>query len=71
MVDKMFLELLSASILGGKIINEKIEDRKPYKHVFNRPEDIQDRREAQELYDCTIVKRVDTFFKEKYLRTVA
>ena len=25
----------------------------------------------RELKECTIVKRVDTFFKEKYLRTVA
>lgn len=26
----MFLELLSAAVLGGKIINDKIEQNKPY-----------------------------------------
>lgn len=47
----MFLELLSVAVLGGKLINEKIEQNKPYKHVFNRPQDIESRREAQALYD--------------------
>ncbi len=47
----MFLELLSAAILGGKYINEKIKDNKPYKHVFNRPEDIEFRKQQEEFHN--------------------
>ena len=35
------------------------------------PLDISDELYERIEKDCTIVKRVDTFFKEKYLRTVA
>lgn len=47
----MFMELLSAAVLGGKYINEKIEQNKPYKHVINTPREIESRKRAQEIYD--------------------
>ena len=67
----MFMELLSVAILGGKYVNEKIEQNKPYKHVMNTPREIESRKRAEEIYDCSIVNRVDTIFNENYLRTVA
>lgn len=47
----MFMELLSAAVLGGKYVNEKIEQNKPYKHVVNTPSEIQHRKDAQAIYD--------------------
>lgn len=43
--------------------------------MVNRVETIEltgwEHNEVEKEFECTIVKRVDTFFKEKYLRTVA
>ena len=47
----MFMELLSTAILGGKYVNEKIEQNKPYKHVMNTPREIESRKRAEEIYD--------------------
>lgn len=47
----MFMELLSVAILGGKYVNEKIEQNKPYKHVMNTPREIESRKRAEEIYD--------------------
>lgn len=47
----MFMELLSATVLAGGLINDKIQQNKPYKHVMNTPKEVQARKDAQKIYD--------------------
>ena len=49
----MFAELLSIAILGGKYINEKIGQDKPYKHVMNTPREVESRKRAEAIYEKT------------------